>query len=57
MGLRSNAKKTLDDLSSAARTVGGAAEWQTIALVACTVVSITALLVAVAALLTSEESA
>lgn len=56
MGIRSTAKRTLDDLSTASRAVGGAAEWQTIALVAVTVVAVTALLMATAALLTSGET-
>ena len=54
MGMRSTAKKTLDDLSAASEKVGGAAEWQTIAMVAITVVAVSALLMAAAALVNSE---
>lgn len=55
MGLRSDAKRTLENLSSSARTVGGAAEMQTVALVAVTVVSVVALALAVVALISQGD--
>lgn len=55
MGTFRSAKETLADISEASKKVGGAAEWQTVALVAVAAVSVTALLIAVAAMLSQER--
>lgn len=55
MGMFKSANETLADISEASKKVGGAAEWQTVALVAVAAVSVTALMIAVAAMLAREN--
>jgi hypothetical protein len=55
MGTFRSAKTTLADISEASKKVGGAAEWQTVALVAVAAVAVTALLIATSALVAGRE--
>lgn len=50
----SSAKSAFADISDASKKVGSAAEWQTIALATVAVVSVVALMLATAALVTQE---